>query len=128
MLKPDIFRRKYSWFPGFEYNRELLDHCAVAILGEHDFTRLCLTSTEAETRICNIFESRWETRHEDLTYQIVGNRFLHSMVRILVGTMMEVARGKYSVAEFKNLLDNPSGGVQVYTAPARGLFLQGVQY
>ncbi|MFA4838093.1 MAG: tRNA pseudouridine(38-40) synthase TruA [Candidatus Neomarinimicrobiota bacterium] len=128
LLKPDIFRRKYAWFPGFDYDRELLDRCAVEVLGEHDFTRLCLTSTKAETRICTIFDSRWETTKESLTYQIVGNRFLHSMVRILVGTMMEIARGKYTVAEFKNLLDNPNGGVQVYTAPARGLFLQGVQY
>ncbi|MDD5765008.1 MAG: tRNA pseudouridine(38-40) synthase TruA [Candidatus Marinimicrobia bacterium] len=128
LSKPDIFRRKYAWFPGFDYDRERLDRCAVEIIGEHDFTRLCLTSTEAETRICTIFDSRWETAKENLIYQIVGNRFLHSMVRILVGSMMEVARGKYTIADFKNLLDNPTGGMQVYTAPARGLFLQGVQY
>jgi tRNA pseudouridine38-40 synthase len=50
------------------------------------------------------------------------------MVRMLVGSMMEVARGKYSIGAFKNLLGKNDTKMQVYTAPAQGLFLWNVKY
>lgn len=128
LLWTTVFQRDFAWYPGFNYDTELLDQCAGEVIGNHDFTRFCLTSTESESKVCTIFESEWKKGDSMLIYRITGNRFLHSMVRILVGTMMEVARGKYTTADFKNLLDKKNRSVQVYTAPAKGLFLYNVAY
>jgi tRNA pseudouridine38-40 synthase len=63
-----------------------------------------------------------------LNYKIVGNRFLHSMVRMIVGTMIEVARGKGSMEDFKALVENLPGDIKPVTAPPQGLFLWKVEY
>ena len=78
--------------------------------------------------MATIYESHWEEQDELLVYIITANRFLHAMVRMLVGSMMEVARGKYSIGVFKNLLGKNDTKMQVYTAPAQGLFLWNVKY
>jgi tRNA pseudouridine38-40 synthase len=106
----------------------MLRECAGSVLGEHDFTALCRATAETENKICTVYESGWEWQNDLLIYSVTANRFLHSMVRMLVGSMLEVARGKYPAAAFKNLLGNNSSGMQVYTAPAQGLILWNVKY
>ena len=61
-------------------------------------------------------------------YNIVGNRFLHHMVRYLVGTIIKIAEGLYNIENFKDLLNNPRKDVQIYRAPANGLILARVEY
>jgi len=126
--KAEVFRRHYVWLVSFPFEFETLRNCAGLVPGEHDFTALCRTATETENKICTVFESGWEWHNDLLVYTITANRFLHSMVRMLVGSMMEVARGKYGIAAFKNLLGNISTEMQVYTAPAQGLLLWNVKY
>lgn len=126
--KPSAIYRQYSWLPPFEFDSSTLNKCAKSVEGEHDFSSLCRSATESESKVCIVYESEWTEKEKMLIYKITGNRFLHSMVRMLVGTMMEVARGKYSISDFKNLLENEPGEMQVYTAPAKGLFLLKVEY
>ncbi len=120
--------RSYSWQLEFEPDIEVLARCAELVLGEHDFTSLSRASAEVDSKICLIYESRWSREEDMLLYTIQGNRFLYSMVRLLVGTMMEVSRGRYSPEDFENLLGNKAVGVQLYKAPAQGLFLLNVEY
>jgi len=127
-MQPDIFRRRYVWAITFPFELKLLQDCAAMVTGEHDFTALCRTSTEVENKICTVYESNWFQDENLLVYIITANRFLHSMVRMLVGSMMEVARGKYPVSAFKNLLGNDGTEMQVYTAPPQGLSLWNVKY
>jgi tRNA pseudouridine38-40 synthase len=126
--KPDVFRRHYVWVVNYPFDVALLNECAGLVPGEHDFTALCRTTTETENKICKVYESVWTWQNDLLSYTVTANRFLHSMVRMLVGSMMEIARGKYQVAAFKNLLGNDGTGMQVYTAPAQGLILWNVKY
>ncbi|MCK9244104.1 MAG: tRNA pseudouridine(38-40) synthase TruA [Candidatus Marinimicrobia bacterium] len=127
-LQPAVFMRRYVWLVTFPFELELLQNCAALIVGEHDFTALCRASTEAENKVCTVIESSWGKNEGQLIYTITANRFLHGMVRMLVGSMMEIARGKYPIAAFKNLLGNNSPEMQVYTAPAQGLVLWNVKY
>lgn len=128
VVKPDVFLHKYVWLVNFRFDLELLQECAELVKGEHDFTALCRAATETENKMATIYESRWEEQDELLVYIITANRFLYAMVRMLVGSMMEVARGKYSIGAFKNLLGKNDTKMQVYTAPAQGLFLWNVKY
>lgn len=128
LTTPSVIDRNYSWQPPFAFDFSTLNKCAKAVEGKHDFSSLCRSATESESKICVIYKSMWIRKGKMLIYEITGNRFLHSMVRMLVGCMMEVARGKYIITDFKNLLENKVGEMQVYTAPAKGLFLLEVEY
>ena len=61
-------------------------------------------------------------------YSIAGNRFLHHMVRYIVGTMVETMRGNHEYDAFISLLKNPAKNVHIYRAPACGLIMQRVDY
>lgn len=128
LKQPSVFQRAYAWYPPFSFRYKALKECAARIVGEHDFSSFCRAASEAENKICRIYESRWINRKNMLNYQIVGNRFLHSMIRMLVGTMIEVARGKLTLYDFEELLNNKAVEFSPFTAPARGLFLWDVKY
>ena len=97
-------------------------------MGEQDFSSFCKASSEAKDKNCEIFISKWELNNEKYQYHIVGNRFLHHMVRFLVGTMIEVSRGRYSINDFKDMLTLNNTGCFPLCAPAKGLFLKNVYY
>ena len=98
------------------------------LAGEHDFTSFCKATAEVENKICNIQSTDWEESEEMHIFRIKANRFLQHMVRYLAGTMLEVARGRYNVADFTNLLNNEETEAVVVRAPAKGLFFKKVYY
>ncbi|MBU4445465.1 MAG: tRNA pseudouridine(38-40) synthase TruA [Candidatus Marinimicrobia bacterium] len=128
LQSPSVITRRYTWQPDITINERLLDLCAEYVLGEHDFSILSRTSSEAESKTCHVYESKWIKNENMLNYMIVGNRFLYSMVRMLVGTMIEISRGKGTPEDFRALLENSAGNLKPYTAPPQGLFLWKVEY
>jgi tRNA pseudouridine38-40 synthase len=128
LLEPSVFEQRYAWLCPYQLDFDLLQQAAEIVQGEHDFTNLCRRSTEAESKLCTVYESYWERADYKLIYTIQANRFLHSMVRMIVGAMTEVARGKYPLSAFKNLLGKNDRPMQVYTAPAKGLILWSIEY
>ncbi|MCF7885940.1 MAG: tRNA pseudouridine(38-40) synthase TruA [Candidatus Marinimicrobia bacterium] len=120
--------RKYMWPVEAQLDVKTLRKCAETIKGEHDFKGFCRSSDEADHKICHIYKSLWKIRKKTLIYKICGNRFLHSMVRMLTGTMIEVARGRYEFQDFTNMLENKISNRSPYTAPAKGLYLENVEY
>jgi len=123
-----VHRRHTCWTPAFDLDPQLLAECAALLPGRHDFTCFCSRRDSARTKLCNIVQADWTLAPDEYRFHIAANRFLHSMVRMLVGTMTEVARGRGTPAQFKNMLDNQTPALQVYTAPARGLFLLKIDY
>ena len=107
---------------------KLLDKCAELLKGKHDFTRFCKATAEVDNKICTVFSAGWQERDETLTFHIKANRFLQHMVRFLVGTMLEVARGRYAVEDFKKLVNCEDTETIVLRAPGQGLFLKKVYY
>ena len=97
-------------------------------MGEHVFTSFCKSTAEVDNKLCIVHSVSWEESTERFIFKIRANRFLQHMVRYLVGTMLEVARGRYSLTDFKNLLDNEKTEAVVLRAPAKGLFLKKVYY
>jgi len=120
---------------------ELLHQAAAQVVGEHDFTSLAATDADlaarlesdpeqvAPSNIRTIFSSNWSELPDDLlVYQVRGNGFLHHMVRNLVGTMLEIARGQFPAGSMAAILQARSRSAGGPTAPARGLFLHSVEY
>jgi len=119
----------------------LLHEAAAQVVGEHDFTSLAATDAELSARLANdlelaapsnirtIFSSDWaEIPGEVLVYRVRGNGFLHHMVRNLVGTMLEIARGQFPAGSMAAILEARARSAAGPTAPARGLFLHSVEY
>ena len=120
--------RKKEWYLPKELDLNLLDKCAKLILGTHDFTIFCKANAEVENKVCNVFKSKWEFDQGSGEFIILANRYLQHMVRYLVGTMIEVARGRYSVEQFELMLNCRKEDIMVYRAPAHGLYLWRVEY
>ena len=120
--------RKYSWEYFHKINFDLLQEMAALLVGEHDFAAFVKYQAQAEHKVCTVHESVWRQENQFLIYRISANRFLHGMVRGLVGTMLDVSRGRFTMQQFIkifNLKDRTRAGV---AAPARGLFLEEVFY
>ena len=77
---------------------------------------------------CDIYKSLWIQDNDGLKYNISANRFLHHMVRMLVGTMLEVSRGKLLVDDFIELFNMNDNKRNILTAPSKGLYLSKVSY
>ncbi len=107
---------------------DLLNSASKLILGEQDFTSFSKSNKKIVNRNCHIYESIWKEDKSILNYHITGNRFLHHMVRYLVGTMLEIGKNNYSIKQFKDLLLNPRENVQIFKAPSKGLALKQVDY
>ena len=120
--------RKYTTALRWDINKNLLDECAKILQGEHDFSSFCKATAEVEKKTCKIYKAEWKDTAEKFIFTIRANRFLQHMVRYLVGTMLEVARGRYEVRDFNNLVTCSQTEAVVTRAPALGLFLQKVYY
>jgi tRNA pseudouridine38-40 synthase len=109
-------------------DRDALHACAAALAGTHDFTAFTPSRTEHvrfERRVLSAF---WRERGELLEFWIEADAFMRHMNRVLVGTMLEVARGRRTLASFEELLAGRPRAAAGPTAPAHGLYLAGVGY
>ncbi len=96
--------------------------------GSHDFNAFRAADCEAENSVRNVIASAWTRDDRVLTYEISANAFLKHMVRVLVGSMVDVGLGKLDEAEFAALLEGGERTAAGRTAPAEGLLLVSVEY
>ncbi|MDR8390818.1 tRNA pseudouridine(38-40) synthase TruA [Aliifodinibius sp. S!AR15-10] len=111
-----------------ELDLEAMLACAESILGIHDFESFTKSGPEQERTKCDIMFSEFEVRQHMIIYHIQANRFLRHLVRRLVGTMIQVGKGRKSVDEFLDILKNPTDKEGGHGAQAKGLILEKVGY
>ncbi len=111
-------------------DRGALRTCAELLVGTHDFTAFTPTETDHVRFSRDVTSAYWlsDSEGERLEFWIEADAFLRHMNRVLVGTMLEVARGRRSHENFRELLGGQSRSAAGPTAPAHGLFLAGVGY
>ena len=126
--KKSPIKRKYFWMIEEDFNFNLLNDCAEAIIGIHDFSLFCKEKSLKENNQCEITYSKWTHKNNRYSYIISGNRFLHHMVRFLVGTMIEVGKSRISFDNFCDLLKNKKIPNLIIKAPSCGLYLNNVYY
>ena len=115
------------WVP-WPIDTAALHACAAALVGRHSFTAFTPTETHHLRFHRDVIAARWEERGELLEFWIEADSFLRQMNRALVGTMLEVARGRRSVAEFAALLTGCPRSEGGPTLPPHGLYLAAVFY
>jgi tRNA pseudouridine38-40 synthase len=126
--KKNPFLADRAWFFPYTLRRELLDAAAALIPACQDFTSFAKRNTQVRTFQCTIMDSVWMEEGECLVYRVKANRFLRGMVRGLVGTMVQVGRGKLSVEEFAAVLGRKDNQLADFSAPGHGLFLIQVSF
>ncbi len=109
-------------------DEDALHACAAALVGVHDFTAFTPTETDHVRFRRRIIGAAWRREGDLLTFRIEGDAFMRNMVRALVGTMLEVGRGKRDVASFVALLAGAHRREAGMTAAPHGLTLVGVRY
>jgi len=107
---------------------KVMNLAAGFLLGNQDFTSFSKLNTNVNNNFCEIKAAYWEQQDEQLIFTITANRFLRNMVRAIVGTLLFVGRGKISVADFQNIIQQKNRGKAKTSAPAHALFLEKVHY
>jgi tRNA pseudouridine38-40 synthase len=121
-------RGRALWWP-HRVDREGIDACAAVLLGKHDFTAFTPTQTDHVYFQREILAAAWQVEPGDvLSFRITADSFMRNMVRILVGTMLEVASSRRTVTSFAGLLDGATRPDAGETAPPHGLYLESVSY
>ena len=124
------FRGRYELAFEQPLARGALDAAAAQLEGEHCFRGFAVLGTAPahDDHRCRVLEARWRDRPGGLVFEIEANRFLHHMVRFLVGTMLDIATDRRPLADLSRLIELGDNAEVSRPAPAHALFLERVTY
>ena len=124
------FRRRFEWALGRSLEPGLLAAAAGTLPGEHDFRGLAAHGAAKPDYRCCVALATWTTRANGsgVTFTIEANRFLHRMVRFLVGTMVDIALARRPLSDLRLLLTATDNQAASPPAPPQGLYLEAVTY
>lgn len=128
VLQKDVFRHPFAMriYNPLDFDR--MNEAAKILFEFTDFTSFSKLHTDVKTNNCKIMAARWEQREEEWIFIVEADRFLRNMVRAIVGTLLEVGRGKMTLDEFRQVIDAKNRCNAGSSVPAKGLFLVGVTY
>lgn len=126
---PSALRRRYAWFIPHDLNLPPMKKCGKLLIGSHDFSSFRASGDESRHSMREVIRLEIECREDNLIVILIeANAFLREMVRSIVGTLVDVGRGKTSFEEFKEIFSAHDRRKAGMTAPAQGLFLVEVIY
>lgn len=106
----------------------LMNEAASEMTAYQDFASFCKAHGDNKTTLCDLSHAYWEPQGDKWIFHIKANRFLRGMVRAVVGTLLEVGKGKISVADFKQIIESKDRKLAGANVAAEGLFLTEVAY
>lgn len=125
--KDPFLLQRALYFP-FRLDTALLQQSAKVIMEYDNFETFSKRNTQSKTFICKIHQSYWEEVGKELHYVVEANRFLRGMVRGLVGTQLQVGRGRMSMEQFREVIEAHDCTLADFSVDGHGLYLEHIQY
>ena len=123
------FLRQFSLELHYQLDYERMNEAARILLAYEDFGAFCKAGSDVKTTLCKVTHAQWHQTSESTWYfEITANRFLRNMVRAVVGTLIEVGRGRMSLDEFRQVIEGKKRTQAGESMPAKALFLEKVEY
>jgi tRNA pseudouridine38-40 synthase len=122
------FMGDFSWSMTLPMDVAAMNDACRVITGKHDFTSFSKLHTDVRTNICEVAEAVWQEHSGYLAFRIRSDRFLRNMVRAIVGTLLEVGKGRMDPSQVENILQAKNRSEAGMSVPARGLYLIKVDY
>lgn len=123
------FLRHYSCMMPYQLDFEKMNEAARILMEYEDFGAFCKSHTDVKTTLCKVMKAEWHQVSADAWYfEITANRFLRNMVRAVVGTLVEVGRGRLSIADFRRVIEGKCRSDAGESMPANALFLVDITY
>lgn len=127
-LKKNPFSQEFAWFVPQKLNIIEMQKAVNQLFNYRDFTSFSKLHTDVKTNNCKIFCAEFIETNNQLIFRISADRFLRDMVRAIVGTLVELGKGKLTTKDFCNIIEKKDRGKAGQSAPANGLFLVDCQY
>ena len=125
----DPFVRNYSCELHYELDFERMNEAARLLLGYDDFGAFCKSHADVKTTLCRVTHAEWhQLSATTWRFEITANRFLRNMVRAVVGTLIEVGRGRLSVDDFCRVVEGKQRTEAGESMPGKALFLVDIEY
>ena len=124
----DPFKQFYAYYLNRPLDVENMNKAAAKLLKYEDFTTFSKVKGDTKHYNCNMYEAVWQQNGTALQFTIRANRFLRGMVRLVVGTLLDVGRGKLTVDQFEQIISSKDRSKASGAAPAEGLYLAQVNY
>ncbi|MEG1607204.1 MAG: tRNA pseudouridine(38-40) synthase TruA [Mucinivorans sp.] len=122
------FKDKQVWPLVIPLDTEAMAAATARLMDYTDFTSFARTGSDNKTNLCTIFCAQWNFSAEQYVFTIASDRFLRGMVRTIVGTLVDVGRGKISIDGFARIIEQRNRAKASSAAPPDGLFLTEVRY
>lgn len=119
----------FSWYSPSSLDYDIMNRAADILLGTKDFTSFSKLHTDVKTNICNVTQAEWTKETKDImVFTISADRFLRNMVRAIVGTLVNVGRGKLDIDGFRKVIDKKDRCAAGSSMPGEALFLWKIEY
>lgn len=128
-IAKDPFHRAYSYELHYTPDFEAMNSAAAILLEYEDFAAFCKSNTDVKTTLCRVTEAHWvKDTDNNWHFVITANRFLRNMVRAVVGTLLDVGRGRIGVDDFRRIVERRKRTGAGESMPGNALFLEKVTY
>lgn len=125
---PNPLKARYSWHVSYDLDTQLMEKASEYLIGEHDFSSFCASGSTAQSHIRTIDSIQVTKNGTDIYFDVTGGGFLYNMVRIIAGTLVDVARGKLAPEEIGEILEAKDRTRAGQTAPPQGLTLKNIEW
>lgn len=119
---------KKAWHVRGELDFVAMERAASYVEGFHNFKAFCASGHNVKTFERTVYSAKWNKNGEFLFFDIIGDGFLYNMVRIIVGTLVDIGKGRFNPDVIKNGLEQGERNLIGVTAPPEGLYLMEVFY
>ncbi len=126
--KKDPFLTEYAHYINQSLDVPAMNKAASYLIGLKDFQCFSKSHTDVKTYNCDLTEAIWEETEDKLVFTIKADRFLRNMVRAIVGTLLDVGRGKLKPEDVKTIIKSKDRGQAGASVPAKGLYLTKIEY